>query len=315
MLLAHASFKGWFFDIRGAGQLGVMLFFALSGFLMAHHYLPGRATPAYWAAFLVRRFFRVYPTFFVATLLLWIAYRSGARFAGTFTGERLLAHWVLLEGSSIFWTVIVEMKFYAVFPLLGLLAMRIPARLVPAGFALAWLVSLAVAPGGGERLRLLPHLPYFVGGIAMGSLSRVGASAVGTRWWSWLGAGCLAVLALFVPHSANLVRAAELDPWTYPWRFVPLMALTVVSIAHADGAVRWLFANRAARFVGRISYSLYLVNSYVFSFLQPYVTTGPVAGCVVGVSAAVLVAWGLYAAIERPANAFGRRWADRLLAG
>ena len=72
------------------------------------------------------------------------------------------------------------------------------------------------------------------------------------------------------------------------------MALTVASIAHADGVVRWVFANRAARFVGRISYSLYLVNSYVFSFVKPYVAAGPVAGFAIG---------GLIVMIQHPAFA------------
>ena len=66
VVLGHAGYQGFTFVLSGLATFGVMLFFALSGFLMAYHYLPERFSLRYWVSFLTHRFIRVYPPFCVA---------------------------------------------------------------------------------------------------------------------------------------------------------------------------------------------------------------------------------------------------------
>ena len=69
----HAGYFGWVRLVVGAATCGVILFFFLSGFMMAHHYLTDVPSGArrggmlrYWGTFLARRFVRVYPPFLFA---------------------------------------------------------------------------------------------------------------------------------------------------------------------------------------------------------------------------------------------------------
>src|SRR5271155_4709859 len=55
VLFSHAGWAGLCPRLPIAGHLGVMVFFTLSGFLMAYLYMPGRLSMRYWLAFLLRR--------------------------------------------------------------------------------------------------------------------------------------------------------------------------------------------------------------------------------------------------------------------
>ena len=63
----------------GAGQIGLMLFFALSEFLMGHLYLHEQPTPANVARFWQHRIARVYPLFAVVTLISFLSIRWGGQ--------------------------------------------------------------------------------------------------------------------------------------------------------------------------------------------------------------------------------------------
>jgi peptidoglycan/LPS O-acetylase OafA/YrhL len=123
VFFSHASHRGLFPDIlgRGAGQMGVMLFFTLSAFLMTILYLekwPSRpALQDFWVA----RFGRVYPLHFGLLTVGVIAFYLGADreiFPYAIDIVKYLKNVLLVGKFNVFWTISTEFQFYLIFAVL-----------------------------------------------------------------------------------------------------------------------------------------------------------------------------------------------------
>ncbi len=110
--------------LAGPGWIGVQLFFVLSGFLIAGELLDNRTARNYLQAFYARRALRILPLYYLTLVLVLIA----ALLVGaapevhdlTAEGWRL---WLFLNnygrapsGFEHFWSLAVEMQFYALVP-------------------------------------------------------------------------------------------------------------------------------------------------------------------------------------------------------
>ena len=72
VVLGHLAKEELIFDIKGIGQLGVMLFFVLSGFLMALLYTDQRLNAERLSVYAVRRVFRVVPAYVAVAVLSFL---------------------------------------------------------------------------------------------------------------------------------------------------------------------------------------------------------------------------------------------------
>ncbi len=80
----------------GFGFLGVPLFFVISGFCI-HLPLAGKSTPLDPRSFAIRRFFRLYPLYFIVFVcVMALARRPSTELAPTATWASFLGHLVLL---------------------------------------------------------------------------------------------------------------------------------------------------------------------------------------------------------------------------
>jgi exopolysaccharide production protein ExoZ len=154
--------------------LGVPLFFAISGFVLTHA-IQRESVPR----FLVARFLRIYPAFFLAvalTLLLSMV-PSGTI---PWPPGSWLALTLLPLGPTprplggIEWTLVYEVSFYLVFPLLWIARSRRAAWLFCAGWLAAILVASVEWPGrythemprGVSILLSAFNLPFIFGILA-----------------------------------------------------------------------------------------------------------------------------------------------------
>ncbi|MBZ0164055.1 MAG: acyltransferase family protein [Notoacmeibacter sp.] len=111
---------------NGAGQVGVILFFSLSGFLMGYLYSEmDWNTENVWN-FAIARVARVVPLFFIIVLFCFIfstyfnstiLSRNIAFYA--INKDNLFDNILFVKGTSILWTVPVEIKFYIFFVFYG----------------------------------------------------------------------------------------------------------------------------------------------------------------------------------------------------
>ncbi|UWP91350.1 acyltransferase [Aliiroseovarius crassostreae] len=154
------------FPFLGLGAVGVMLFFVLSGYLMAAIYLPKHATFTTIWLFLTSRFARVYPLFALTIIVSAIGtthFAIGPLF--TLSYHSAFQHLTLIEGKWVFWTIVVEMKFYLLFLLFWLLTTRVrwnTRLLLVTGIYLAC-VFIPLLP----RLSIFQNLQVFLVGMML----------------------------------------------------------------------------------------------------------------------------------------------------
>lgn len=285
------------------GKAGVRLFFALSGFLITGILLraQGGGVRAF-GRFYARRARRIFPIYYltlgVAVLLAlpgaeswpWAAaYALNLRLALTGTSAGVIEH---------FWSLAVEEQFYLVWPLLVLL---LPLRVLP------WLVVTMIVTGPAFRLwcvlteqplqMLWYATPASVDSLGAGCAAALVYAGVvqvrGLRLALGMG-GALAACYFSLGPLGALTR----------WGWLALDAalslwLGVLVLHTARGWGAWMLAAAPLRYVGRISYGLYLYHPLV---LYGVALTAMSAGmratvAVFGVLAIAVASWRW---IERP---------------
>jgi peptidoglycan/LPS O-acetylase OafA/YrhL len=312
----------------GAGWLGVEFFFILSGFVLMWSRRPDDTRPRFWR----RRFVKIYPNH----LFTWLAALALALAAGeTITSGRILPSLFLVHAwtpdpivmGSInvpSWTLSCELLFYLLFPWLAALVVRIrtdrlwwwAGGIAAAAVLLPVLVHLVVPaepllPGlqmSATQNWLLVSFPParaldFALGVVLGQILRTGGR-VPLRLPAATG-------LLAVGFALELLLAPTVFGLTMPL-VVPL-ALVVLAGANTDVQGRpSFFRTRGMIWLGELSFAFYMVHFLVLYYT--HVALGATVSWSIPVAlgialvlcgATVLIAWGMYSFVERPAM---RRW-------
>ncbi len=297
----------------GGGQMGVMLFFLLSGFLMAHLYGERALQAATLRRFAVARFARVVPLFVLIVLVSWAARRWELSdvFFTIWNGKWLLSHLLFLNGVDILWTIPPEIHFYLLFPLLWWLGRRYGRSFFIALLALVVLLLLADPPAPRFRLFGLPGqlwllrtLPFFLTGVLLGHLYANWQPPAVLR--NHLFILCLPLLLLLYPRIMEAVLGISYWPWQDNWVLLPV-ALIFFGLVFLVPDGNPVLENPVGDFLGRISYSLYLTHVPLLLSLREALHGQPWLGAPLYLGAAVLVAWCSYRLVELPARTALRR--------
>lgn len=261
------------------GQFGVMLFFVVSGYIIARSLVP-QLVPRWrrrvvWA-FYVRRFWRIFPlsTAWVAITLLGTYYCNRRGYFGVAEVNAEAAIYVLanlanlkmtpafgtLGAFGVYWSLAIEEQFYLVFPL-AVLLLGWP-RLV------WWLVGgLVVLLVMSRPMTTETRALWFDGlmlGIIVYRLSLVPWLAI-TR--PWHRSACFAALAMAIASVGLIVPAAKRD---LLMSAMPLMAAAVVA-PFALGATFDALGRHAKEllvWIGIRAYGLYLSHFTVSMFTR-----------------------------------------------
>lgn len=282
VLLDHLDVPGF-----SGGFVGVDVFFVISGYLITTLIAEAQAKGTFsLLVFYERRMRRIFPALFAtlaATLLAGAALMTPADFEdlGKSIGAAAIsgANVWFWSSSGYFapdaerlallhtWSLAVEEQFYLLFPalMIGLAATpRLPRRAVLAGL-LALSFAWSAATSGIWPDAAFYLLPARAGELLLGALVALSAApAVDAR-----GRESLAVLGL----TLIAVAVAVIDPADpFPsWRAaLPCLGTALVIHAGRAGptAVGALLATPPMRFLGAISYSLYLWHWPVIVFAR-----------------------------------------------
>ena len=279
---------------EGAGQLGVMVFFTLSGFLMARLYLAETPTAANIGEFARRRVARVVPLYLVVVILaflLTLLVGSSFPFVKIDTAN-LLAHLLFWQGASVLWTVPVEMQFYLAFPLIWLLHARLGRRVVVLlGLVIAALLLLPDL----EFPVLLRYAPFFMAGVIASFVPRLSQTLAGDLAFL----ACCVCYVLLFPRIAIQFGIAPADMWSslIYLIFVPVFLLAALNSPLAGR----LLGGSAGHFLGAISYSVYLLHLPVLVVASRlgWLDAANIVSLVVYLGAVTLVSWASFETIER----------------
>lgn len=289
------------------GPVGVSVFFALSGYLIASILLrDGMLMPRNLAVFFVRRVARIYPLylFTIAAMCLYFYVKAKPEL-GHITPY--LWNILILRGDAdawvgysfgVLWTLRVEFWFYLTFPIilmLGVLTRQILlVFLVAAGFSLAAKAGYIWPPLWHFMGNTALYYDHFLAGAAVAALLELDAVPKwlrSQRLWM-VGAGLLFCAAVMpYPGARNLIWYAQSLAATVGtallimyWRlYPPQQSLPAIA------------------FVGRISYSMYLVHAVLLDVL-PIRSNIPCFLIVV-----LLLSTCTYVFIEQPVIRFAHR--------
>lgn len=285
---------------HGSGQMGVQLFFMLSGYLMMQLYADLPSNPQNIRLFIAGRIAKILPLYWLvlatSLCIATLGYTPHYQFASAleFTGAAMFLH----AGQEL-WSIPVEMQFYGAFVFLWLGISHLRAQfwlLLPVAFALAILWKGLVS----DAATLFLYAPTFLIGVflcfyqsRLKNIKFLARPIPATL--------CLVFFALNLP---GLRGAIGLEVFTgfYPRLWLdPLRILALVLIflsALTPGT--WIWRNGSGlHHLGKISFCVYLIHRPILNFVSPALLPGPIqAGIVLVVC--VLVATLSLRYFERP---------------
>ncbi len=290
----HTGALGGFLG-SGAGQLGVMLFFALSGFLMAHLYIDQPCEARSIKKFFCRRVARVLPLYYVALSIATVyLFSTGKPFPGyRVEWQNVLEHWLLWRGDSVLWTIAVEVQFYMLFPLLWAAYARFGMKAVYVSLLGTYLLSFTNAED------LLPVFGFghvFMVGVFANKIRRIPNSL---RLQS-VAYTLLGLYLLSYPEIISELPGIEIpgrDVWTLPF-YIVLTGLLVLVSANAIERNK-LLDSSPMRWMGKVSYSAYIVHKPLLAFIGA-MSLGVGTYFIIFAIVTALVSEFSYRIIERP---------------
>jgi peptidoglycan/LPS O-acetylase OafA/YrhL len=313
-------------------RLGLVLFFVLSGFLLFGPWvraaLEERAAPRV-VGYFKRRALRVLPAYYLALvgaiILLWPHGGStGVRLpepGELWTFFALVPNYFdgpLMTLNPPVWTLIVEISFYAVLPLLGWVALRLaptrwaqamfPLALLIAGIAFnAWLTDhRAEAPN--QLAKLLPAmLPYFAVGM-FAAVVAYGRRPSRRAGWILLAAGAVLVYA-----NVRFKLAATGTKETVILRdLLAAVGFAAIVAGAAAPQLRRVVGSRPLVALGSISYAVYLWHVPLLLWLRAegLLPSSPIAALLVVLPPTLAISTASWLLLERPAIALGHRGRD-----
>ena len=316
-----------------AGHDAVILFFVLSGFVLIQPWTS--KSPLGYSTFLIRRICRIYLPYLAALML---AVAMNAHYHGLVIDDEwinltwnqkpsmhlIIQHLVLLGDyqwdafNGAFWSLVYEMRISIIFPFLAVAVLY---------FRNSWLLVLAISTSLLSAhyyrifslLHLIPQtLPFidtlhYMSFFILGAVLARNREAIQVRYktlprflvWALV---VLAIAFYYHPVSVPMLAARILPERKMIDWSAAFGSLILVSMALGSGSFKRLLNHSAINYLGRISYSLYLVHGTVlFTMIYLYQDHLKLAVLPVYLLAVLGLASSFYYVIERPSMLLGRR--------
>lgn len=300
------------------GGLGVQLFFIISGFVIFMTARRARRP----SDFAISRAARLYPPYWISLvfssllILLFPVPGHGVTLIQFIANLTMVQRWFMVDGVvGVYWTLAVEMQFYAIiFALLLLTRCRLSERVVLWGCmawsVISWAVVLVVAPASAPvaqddprwvklltNITVAEYAPLFVLGMALFLARETG------RHHSWV------VLAIASAAGnafvlRGLLSGVQVSAVCAVAAFVMLRSRTRLLLAPS---VQWY---------GKISYSLYIIHAVpgfiLIHHLWPIV--GRNVAMVIALAVVSVVSWAVWKYGEQSLGREAKRGLVRLRA-
>lgn len=268
------------------GQLGVTLFFVLSGFLITYLLLAEKDTfgRISFGAFYMRRITRIWPLYYVITIMgLFVLPRIGLFFDPQLTpliqgnmGEQILLRVFMLPNAANVlmpivpylpqcWSIGAEEQFYLVWPILIHLSHRYVRNflLVAGGTYLVWQLSWFLT---SPQRQLLPNneLMMFVKNFLF--LFRIQCMAIGGIFALVLYRNKTAILKRLTARPVQvgvwvlllfLIGRGQGIPYVNHEVYSFLFGIVILNLALTDSSI-FNLRHPVLDYLGRISYGLYM---------------------------------------------------------
>ena len=260
-----------FLNLTQPGWIGVNLFFVLSGFLITGILVDSKDRPHYYRRFYTRRALRILPPYYALLILLLLLHTASAAFVGL--SFVYLANVTNLFGVACdygpLWSLAVEEHFYIAWPAvvrkLTTRHLAWAAMFIVVGVPVLRSISFAM----GSVANLDWYTWFVADGLATGSLLAIFLRSSVTRrqvtvLCVWLLAGSIVAGLAGAPFgilTRNRILGAALQFTTINTFFAGVLLLFLLA---GSGSAKRFVDIPVLRFVGYISYGLYLDHTLAF---------------------------------------------------
>ncbi|HEX6772756.1 MAG TPA: acyltransferase, partial [Acidobacteriaceae bacterium] len=274
----HFATRSWYeglFGFFGRGDIGVRIFFVISGFILgrpfARHYLLGQPKPSLRSYYL-RRLTRLEPPYLINIAICAASIVLYARVPISEVLPHFAASAVYLHGflfgragviNPVAWTLEMEVQFYLLVPLLTLIFVvrnRWFRRVLLGAICIAIPAALESFVFGqvGESSRFWASicwwLQYFLAGILLSDLYVTDMSSWEKSWWWDLASGIAWCILLLTNHF--LLYSLE-----------PLLIVLAFVGAFRGIWLHRLFTIESLAIIGGMCYSIYLWHFYIIALI------------------------------------------------
>ncbi len=253
------------------GGLGVNLFFVLSGFLITGILLDSKTRPDYYRRFYTRRALRILPPYYALLILLLLLRSSSVAFVGL--SFIYLANMTAFFGVACdygpLWSLAIEEHFYILWPAVVRRITRRRLAWLSAAIVIVVPVSRGISFALGHPNGLDWYTWFACDGLAAGSLlaiilrTKISRSQVRTLCGTLLASSLLLGI---LGQPFGLDTRNRLLGAAFQWTLIHIFfaGVLLLFLLAATGSAKTYVNNSVLRFLGYISYGLYLDHLLAF---------------------------------------------------
>lgn len=306
----------------GVGSIGVSIFFLVSGFVIPSSLKQGASRAAELKKFAIRRFFRLYPAYWlsialalVTTYWIWGNGVDVGRIVANITMLQRFIGFQDIEG--LYWTLATELVFYALCAALFAFGILHSARVLVAVALILAIIFFS------DAVLVLPArhgpLAFLFETDMTANLALMFVGALLRRWHDGLPLGRwvkVLVVVLIVITCLPLLRSMSIVDEQVVWRVPPGGGPAIGMLIFLNFGLGLRLRHPILTWLGEISYSIYLFHPVIFHAVnwavrQPGMewAKGQDLGVYLLVDLALTIAFAAitYRWLESPAIALGKR--------
>ena len=288
-------------------EIGVAIFFVLSGFLLFGPWVKATATGGQAPS--VRRYAwhrvrRIMPAYIVTVLIAYLVYHfrtagpnPGHTWMGLFRNLTLTQIYTdnylfsyLHQALTQMWSLAVEVAFYVVLPLLAYLLLVVLCRrrwrpgplliglACLAALTPAWLVVVHTTDflPDGAKLWLPTYLAWFIGGMMLAALQAMGVRAYALACIP-LAVACYLIVSTPIAGAPTTSPAELREALAKAGFYAVIATLAVAPLALGDSGLYARFlASRPMVFLGEISYEIFLIHLLTMELVMVEILRYPI---------------------------------------
>lgn len=304
------------------GVVGVAVFFVLSGFLIHLGTMKEqeRTGSVDWGTYARRRFFRIVPAYVVSLIVYSAAtHYLTSNMISPATPVAFVSHLFFFSSfvpgeyqsiNAIFWTVVVELHFYAMYPPLR----RITNDWPPLGvFFSTWLFGLAffftataLTQAGEVRVMWQHTAPVLFWKWTLGMLLAHIYFTGNSNWIIRILSSKLILIPLLACiWAGTLFWQAPSIELNYKRFILPFLCTALVGLFLFSEIRQW--RSRILEWLGDISYSIYLWHPLALAVTAWIGATSIGANSLISLFITLLFSWVSHRAIEMPSISWGKK--------
>lgn len=287
VLASHFSANNWqplpFINLTGIGKSGVFLFFILSSFLLSLQFLrfdhQKITNKHFWLRYCERRILRIWPLYIFILIFSFLTVFALNSTLGIDNGwpytihlHDLWMHLTLREGFSVLWSIPVEFKYYLILPFIAILNSLILKNntiLTTITTVILILVTTKTWPSElseTNSIELKYYLSiFFIGQYAAVIHSNLTTALGASHKYEWLfettGFICLLIIFASTPSLYNIIFNENISTNHFHKEFIfhgTIWGVFILCVLHGKGYMAKIFTISILRYLGLISFSLYL---------------------------------------------------------